>query len=144
MTTTWLKCALWGINSLLRFVTGDANRILVWVTPRTTGRGGYMWIASIRTQSVSGQNSQRAVSVLSYQILGGSLPVYPAIHTVRTRRPSIPSWRLGGASVLIMPRSRHRPVNATITVAPRSHRPIHLITLSRQTLVDTVPNWLIH
>ena len=30
--------------------TGDASRILVWVTPRTTGRGGHMKIASIRTK----------------------------------------------------------------------------------------------
>ena len=37
--------------------TEDASRILVWGTPRTTGRGGHMTIASIRTQSVSGQNS---------------------------------------------------------------------------------------
>ena len=43
--------------------TGDANRILVWGTPRTTGRGGHMRIASIRTQPVSGQNSRRAANV---------------------------------------------------------------------------------
>ena len=34
--------------------TGDASRILVWGTPRITGRGGHMRIASIRTQPVSG------------------------------------------------------------------------------------------
>ena len=43
--------------------TGDASRILVWGTPRTTGRGGHMRIASIRTQPISGQNSRRAASV---------------------------------------------------------------------------------
>ena len=31
--------------------TEDVSRILVWGTPRTTGRGGHMKIASIRTQS---------------------------------------------------------------------------------------------
>ena len=31
----------------------DASRILVWGTPRTTGRGGHMKIASIRTQLTS-------------------------------------------------------------------------------------------
>ena len=31
-------------------------------TPRTTGRGGHMKIASIQTQSVSGQNSRRATN----------------------------------------------------------------------------------
>ena len=40
--------------------TGDASRILVWGTPKTTGRGGHTRIASIRTQSVSGQDSRRA------------------------------------------------------------------------------------
>ena len=40
--------------------TEDAIRILVWGTPKTTGRSGHMKIASIRTQSVSGQNSRRA------------------------------------------------------------------------------------
>ena len=43
--------------------TGDASRILVWGTPSTTGRGGHMRIASIRTQTVSGQNSRRAANV---------------------------------------------------------------------------------
>ena len=43
--------------------TGDASRILVWGTPRTTGRGGHMRITSIRTQPVSGQNRRRAVNV---------------------------------------------------------------------------------
>ena len=43
--------------------TGDASRILVWGTPRITGRGGHTRIASIRTQSVSGQNSRRAANV---------------------------------------------------------------------------------
>ena len=43
--------------------TGDASRILVWGTPRTTGRGGHMRISSIRTQSVSGQNSRWAANV---------------------------------------------------------------------------------
>ena len=43
--------------------TGDASRILVWGTPRTTGRGGHTRIASIRTQSVSGQNSRQAAIV---------------------------------------------------------------------------------
>ena len=43
--------------------TGDTSRILVWNTPRTTGRGGHMRIASIRTQPVSGQNSRRASNV---------------------------------------------------------------------------------
>ena len=42
--------------------TEDASRILVWGTPRTTGRGGHMKIASIRTQSVSGRNSRRATN----------------------------------------------------------------------------------
>ena len=42
--------------------TEDASRILVWGTPRTTGRGGHMKIASIRTQSVSGRNSRRAMN----------------------------------------------------------------------------------
>ena len=42
---------------------GDTSRILVWVTPRTTGRGGHRKITSIRTQSVSGQNSRRAANV---------------------------------------------------------------------------------
>ena len=42
--------------------TEDASRILVWGTPRTTGRGGHMKIASIRTQSVSGWNSRRATN----------------------------------------------------------------------------------
>ena len=42
--------------------TEDAGRILVWGTPRTTGRGGHMKIASIRTQSVSGQNSRRVTN----------------------------------------------------------------------------------
>ena len=27
--------------------TGDASRILVWVTPRTTGRGGHMKIGPV-------------------------------------------------------------------------------------------------
>ena len=40
--------------------TGDESRILVWVTPRTTGRGGHMKIASIQTQPVTGQNIRRA------------------------------------------------------------------------------------
>ena len=56
---------------------------------------------------------------------------------------STPSWKLGGASVLIMPRSMHRPVDTTIITKPLSHRPIHLITLSHQTPVDTVPNQLV-
>ena len=43
--------------------TGDASRILVWVTPMTTGRGRHMKIASIRTQSVSRQNSRRTANV---------------------------------------------------------------------------------
>ena len=43
-----------------------------------------------------------------------------------------------------MPRSRHRPVDATITVAPRSHRPIHLITLLRQTLNCWYCSQLVH
>ena len=41
--------------------TGDASRILVWGTPRTTGRCGHMRIGSIRP--VSGQNSRRAANV---------------------------------------------------------------------------------
>ena len=49
------------------------------------------------------------------------MPVYLAIHNERTGRLSIPSWRLGGASVSIMPRSGHRPVDATVTATPRSH-----------------------
>ena len=40
--------------------TGHASRILVWDTPKTTGRGGHTRIASIRTQSVSGQNSRNS------------------------------------------------------------------------------------
>ena len=43
--------------------TGDANQILVWVTHRTTGRGGHMMIGSIRTHSISGQNSRQAANV---------------------------------------------------------------------------------
>ena len=43
--------------------TGDTSRILVWVTPKTTGRGGHMKIASSRTQPVSGQNSRRTANV---------------------------------------------------------------------------------
>ena len=43
--------------------TGDANRTLVWVTHRTTGRGGHMTIGSIRTHSLNGQNSRRAANV---------------------------------------------------------------------------------
>ena len=39
--------------------TEDASRILVWGTPRTTGRGGHMKIASIRTQ-VSQRTEQPA------------------------------------------------------------------------------------
>ena len=42
--------------------TEDASRILVWGTPRTTGRGGHMKITSIRTQSVSGRNGWRATN----------------------------------------------------------------------------------
>ena len=42
---------------------GDANRILVWVTHRTTGRGGHTTIGSIRTHSLSGQNSRRGTNV---------------------------------------------------------------------------------
>ena len=34
--------------------TGGASRILVWDTPRTTGRGGHTRIASIRTPEVTG------------------------------------------------------------------------------------------
>ena len=41
---------------------GDASRILVWGTPRTTGRGGHMKIAWIRTHPVSGQNSWRTAN----------------------------------------------------------------------------------
>ena len=43
--------------------TGDANRTLVWVTHRTTGRGGQTMIGSIRTHSYNGQNSRRAAKV---------------------------------------------------------------------------------
>ena len=43
--------------------TGDASWILVPGTPRTTGRGRHMRIVSIRTQTVSGQNSRRAANV---------------------------------------------------------------------------------
>ena len=43
--------------------TGDANQILVWVTHRTTGRGGRTMIGSIRTHSLSRQNSRRAANV---------------------------------------------------------------------------------
>ena len=42
---------------------GDVSRILVWGKLRTTGPGGHMRIASIRTQPVSGQNSRRAANV---------------------------------------------------------------------------------
>ena len=43
--------------------TGDANRTLVWVTHRTTGRDGHMTIGSIRTHSLNGQNSRLAANV---------------------------------------------------------------------------------
>ena len=43
--------------------TGDANQILVWVTHRTTKRGGHKMIGSIRTHSLSGQNSRRATNI---------------------------------------------------------------------------------
>ena len=43
--------------------TGDANRILVWVTHRTTERSGHKMIGSIRTHSLSGQISRRAANV---------------------------------------------------------------------------------
>ena len=43
--------------------TGDVNWTLVWVTHRTTGRGGHTMIGSIRTHSLSGQNSRRAANV---------------------------------------------------------------------------------
>ena len=43
--------------------TGDANRTPVWVTHRTTGRGGQTMIGSIWTHSYSGQNSRRATHV---------------------------------------------------------------------------------
>ena len=42
---------------------GDVNWTLVWVTHRTTGRGGHTMIGSIRTHSFSGQNSRRAANV---------------------------------------------------------------------------------
>ena len=43
--------------------TGDVNRTLVWVTHRTTGRGGQTMIGLIRTHLLSGQNSRRAANV---------------------------------------------------------------------------------
>ena len=43
--------------------TGDVNQTLVWVTHRTTGRGGHTMIGSIRTHSFSGQNSRQAANV---------------------------------------------------------------------------------
>ena len=43
--------------------TGDANRTLVWVTHRTTGRGGQTMIGLIRIHSLSGQNSRQAANV---------------------------------------------------------------------------------
>ena len=43
--------------------TGDANRTLVWVTHRTTGRDGHMTIGSIQTHSLNEQNSRRAANV---------------------------------------------------------------------------------
>ena len=36
---------------------GGTSRILVWGTPRTTGRGGHTRIASIQTQSAGGPQS---------------------------------------------------------------------------------------
>ena len=42
--------------------TGDANRTLVWVARRTTGRGGETTIGSIRTHSLRGWNSRRAAN----------------------------------------------------------------------------------
>ena len=56
--------------------TGHASRILVWDTPRTTGRGGHTRIASIRTQSVSGQNSRR----VGGRPAGGRIPEVTGIH----------------------------------------------------------------
>ena len=47
----------------------DASRILVWGTPRTTGRGGHMKITLTRTQSVSGRNSRRAMNHERWDIL---------------------------------------------------------------------------
>ena len=43
--------------------TGDANRTLVWVTHRTTGRGGQTMIGLNQTHSLSGRNSRRAANV---------------------------------------------------------------------------------
>ena len=40
--------------------TGDANRTVVWVARRTTGRGGQTTIGSIRTLSLRRWNSRRA------------------------------------------------------------------------------------
>ena len=42
--------------------TGDANRTLVWVTRRTTGRGGQTPSGSILTHSLSRWNSRRAAN----------------------------------------------------------------------------------
>ena len=42
--------------------TGDANRTLVWVTRRTTGRDGQTTIGSIRTHSLRRWNSRRATN----------------------------------------------------------------------------------
>ena len=42
--------------------TEDASWILIWGTPMTTGRSGHEKFASIRTQSVSGENSRRATN----------------------------------------------------------------------------------
>ena len=39
------------------------DETLVWVTHRTTGRGGHTMIGSIRTHSLSGQNSRWAANV---------------------------------------------------------------------------------
>ena len=42
--------------------TGDANRTLVWVARRTTGRGGQTTIGSIRTHSLRRRNSWRVAN----------------------------------------------------------------------------------
>ena len=62
--------------------TGDTSRILVWGTPRTTGRGGHMRITSIRIQPVSGQNSRQAASVQVDQPAIGYLKKWVCTETV--------------------------------------------------------------
>ena len=66
--------------------TGEANRILVWVTHRTTGRGGHMMIGSIRTEQPAGCK-RRAGG----RPAGDQIPEETAIH--RNSRWDIPRKR---------------------------------------------------